>query len=44
MSPKLGEMHKLKEEFREVFEKSMEGIEGFFVLSECIIKAMDFFL
>nr|WP_238406030.1 transposase [Microcystis aeruginosa] len=29
MSPKLGEMHKLKEEFREVFEKNTEGMRDY---------------
>ncbi|GBE76758.1 hypothetical protein myaer87_39850 [Microcystis aeruginosa NIES-87] len=39
VSPKLGEMHKLKEEFREVFEKNTEGNEGLFALSDWIKKA-----
>lgn len=43
VSPKLGEMHKLKEEFREVFEKNTEGNEGLFALSDWIKKAMAYF-
>ncbi len=36
-------MHKLKEEFREVFEKNREGNEGLFALSDWIKKAMAYF-
>jgi len=43
VSPKLGEMHKLKEEFREVFEKNTEGNEGLFALSDWLKKAMAYF-
>lgn len=43
VSPKLGKMHKLKEEFREVFEKNTEGNEGLFALSDWLKKAMAYF-
>lgn len=43
VSPKLGEMHKLKEEFRNIFEKSKDGNEGLFALIDWLKKAMIYF-
>jgi transposase len=43
VSPKLAEMHKLKEEFREVFEKNTEGKEGLLSLIDCLKKAIAYF-
>jgi transposase len=43
VSPKIGEMHKLKEEFREVFEKNTEGNGGLFALIDWLKKAIDYF-
>jgi transposase len=43
VSPKLGEMHKLKEEFREVFEKNTDWNGGLFALIDWIKKAMAYF-
>jgi transposase len=43
VSPKLGEMHKLKEEFREVFEKNAVGNGGLFALIDWLKKATAYF-
>jgi transposase len=43
VSPKLGEMHKLKEEFREVFEKNTDCNGGLFALMDWIKKAISYF-
>jgi transposase len=43
VSTKLGEMHKLKEEFREVFEKNTDWDGGLFALMDWIKKAISHF-
>jgi transposase len=43
VSPKIGEMHQLKEEFREVFEKNTEGNGGLLALIDWLKKAIDYF-
>jgi len=43
VSTKLGEMHKLKEEFREVFEKNTDWDGGLFALMDWIKKAISYF-
>jgi transposase len=43
VSPKLGEMHKLKEEFRKVFEKKTNWNGGLFALIDWIKNAITYF-
>jgi transposase len=43
VSPKLGEMHKLKEEFRKIFEKNTDWNGGLFELIDWIKKAVSYF-
>lgn len=43
VSPVLGKMHKLKEEFREIFETSNDWLEGLFNLGSWLVSATDYF-
>jgi len=43
VSPKLAEMHMLKEEFRKVYDKNMDWNSGLFALIDWITKAISYF-
>ena len=43
VAPKLGKMHQIKEEFRQIFESNEDWVEGLFNLSDWLKNARSFF-
>lgn len=43
VSPVIGKMHELKEEFREIFERSNDWLEGLFNLGSWLVSATNYF-
>lgn len=43
VAPVLGRMHELKEEFRDIFEKSNDWLEGLFNLASWLLSAANYF-